>query len=1020
MRSGTLRSTVWLVPTVFVFGGSAVQQASVTVREGTSMSVAVSPDGRTLAIDLQGTIWTLPAAGGQARAVTDHYNDARHPGYSPDGRSIAFQGYRDGGYDIWAVSPDGSNLRQLTRGPFDDREPAWSHDGTRVAFSSDRGPSISAGDVNAGAGNYNVWILDTRNGQLRQVTEDPANDFMPTWSPDDSELAFISTREGGQTIWAVTLATGAGRRVSTDGVRADAPSWGPGGQIAYHSTGGIGSQLEIDGRGLTGDENVFPFRASWASPTEIVYVSDGKIRRRSISGSDSRTIEFSASLPVMAARGSGPVIPDPLPSDARPVKGIVAPSISPDGKSIAFAALNDLWIMPVGGTPENVTRDRFLDTEPSWSPDGRYLAWSTDRGSQLLDIWIRDMSSSQVRRLTSTGGSAMGAAWSPDGRRIAFLNVEGVWRRASVNVVDVASGAVTQLHGSLFGPGNPSWSKDGRRVVIAALTPYSGRFREGTNQILSLSASGGDSAWYTPVPHLSIDSRVGNGPVLSPDGAHMAVVYKGMLNLIPSSAAGLPTGSPRQVTRDMAFMPTWTADSKSILYQSMDRLRLLDVSSGQSRDLALDLTYTPASPTERYVIHAGTLVDMKSDRARINMDIVVDGQRIATVAPHSSSAHTGLRVVDAGDYTVMPGLIEYHSHMQKDLGEAHERAALAFGVTTVRSPGTTPYEGVEDKEAVDAGARIGPRVVTAGYLMEWQRVYYKMAVAIADSGHLELELQRARALGHDVLKAYVRMPDLQARRIAEFARANGMSSSSHEVYPAALSGLDGTEHTTGTSRRGFSPKVATRSRSYDDVAQLWGKSGMTFTPTMALGGATTRAMVAADSSLRTDERFGLYPSWLSNAVTGGGRGGARAGAGGGRGGRGGAAARGGGAGRVGRGGGATAGAGGIDAMIVNAQVAGARVVAGTDTPNAANVQAELMAYVAAGMTPFEALKTATVNSAQALGLNVGTIEAGRLADLAIVRGNPLVDISSTHRLWQTVANGRMFTRQGLVRGAFPP
>jgi imidazolonepropionase-like amidohydrolase len=103
-------------------------------------------------------------------------------------------------------------------------------------------------------------------------------------------------------------------------------------------------------------------------------------------------------------------------------------------------------------------------------------------------------------------------------------------------------------------------------------------------------------------------------------------------------------------------------------------------------------------------------------------------------------------------------------------------------------------------------------------------------------------------------------------------------------------------------------------------------------------------------------------------------------------------------------------------MIVNAQNAGARVVAGTDTPNAANVQAELMAYVGAGMTPFQALKTATVNSAQALRLNVGTVEPGRLADLSIVQGNPLQDISATYRVVQVVANGRLFTRQALVGG----
>src|SRR5437867_1770961 len=97
---------------VAVFVASAArlagQSVDVTVHEGTSMSVTASPDGRTLAMDLQGSIYTLPAAGGPAKRITDVFNDARQPAWSPDGKWIAFQGYRDGGYDIWAVAPDGT------------------------------------------------------------------------------------------------------------------------------------------------------------------------------------------------------------------------------------------------------------------------------------------------------------------------------------------------------------------------------------------------------------------------------------------------------------------------------------------------------------------------------------------------------------------------------------------------------------------------------------------------------------------------------------------------------------------------------------------------------------------------------------------------------------------------------------------------------------------------------------------------------------------------------------------------
>src|SRR5439155_535337 len=150
-------------PLVLDPAGGAPPTAStidVTVHEGTSMSVAVSPDGRTLAIDLQGSIWTLPAAGGAATRITDLFNDARQPTWSPDGKWITFFGYRDGGYDIWAIAPDGSNQLRLTWGPFDDREPIWSHDGTRIAFSSDRGDPLGS--------DYNIWTLDIRDGEVKQ------------------------------------------------------------------------------------------------------------------------------------------------------------------------------------------------------------------------------------------------------------------------------------------------------------------------------------------------------------------------------------------------------------------------------------------------------------------------------------------------------------------------------------------------------------------------------------------------------------------------------------------------------------------------------------------------------------------------------------------------------------------------------------------------------------------------------------------------------------------------------------
>ena len=130
----------------------AVQSGSpelrLTLTEGTSMAAAASPDGRTVVIDLLGALWTVPIDGGRARRILEDGYDARLPAWSPDGKRIAFQAYRDSTWNIWTIDAEGSGLRRETSGPFDDREPHWSPDGTRLAFSSDR------------SGSYDVWLLE--------------------------------------------------------------------------------------------------------------------------------------------------------------------------------------------------------------------------------------------------------------------------------------------------------------------------------------------------------------------------------------------------------------------------------------------------------------------------------------------------------------------------------------------------------------------------------------------------------------------------------------------------------------------------------------------------------------------------------------------------------------------------------------------------------------------------------------------------------------------------------------------
>src|SRR5258707_4263695 len=134
-----------------------------------------------------------------------------------------------------------------------------------------------------------------------------------------------------------------------------------------------------------------------------------------------------------------------------------------------------------------------------------------------------------------------------------------------------------------------------------------------------------------------------------------------------------------------------------------------------------------------------------------------------------------------------------------------------------------------------------------------------MGVAISSVSQFEMELQRAKVLQYDLLKSYVRLPDLQQKRMVEFAHGIGIPVATHEIYPAAFVGADNAEHASATSRRGYSPKMATMQRSYEDVIQLFGRSGRYLTRTMFGAG---RQVFEKDPALKNDPRFRLYPEWM--------------------------------------------------------------------------------------------------------------------------------------------------------------
>jgi imidazolonepropionase-like amidohydrolase len=229
-----------------------------------------------------------------------------------------------------------------------------------------------------------------------------------------------------------------------------------------------------------------------------------------------------------------------------------------------------------------------------------------------------------------------------------------------------------------------------------------------------------------------------------------------------------------------------------------------------------------------------------------------------------------------------------------------------------------------------------------------------------------------------------------------------MPVTSHEIYPAVAYGADGVEHIRGTSRRGFSPKMSETRRSYQDVRELLAASGMTLTPTIGIQGGY-QVLTLRDGAWLDDVRIArLFPASAAESARA-----LRAKPQ------------------------AAADLAAREALVkpqeqFTAAVvqAGGRVIAGTDSPinpYALSLLLELEHFVRGGLSPAEAIRTATAVPADAMGLgaDLGTIEPGKLADLIVVDGNPLANIADLQRTRRVIKDGVVYELEALLARPAP-
>ena len=246
--------------------------------------------------------------------------------------------------------------QQITTDPADDGNPSWSPDGTMIAFDSDR------------SGNYDIWVIPAIGGEATQITTDPADDRSPTWSPNGTEIAF--SRSSG--IWAIPNAGGVPRQIASMG---ENPAWSPdGSQIAFDERWEFISVTSASDGGepvsITCPDGGACFygcqHAEWSPDgSHIVFVYDNGVDLRcriqvvvmglydgndhlvtcgggqGVSWSSLGVIAFGMSESIWTA-GSGPF-------DRTQVTSGVFPSWSPDGRQIAYVRNGDIWVIDWDG-----------------------------------------------------------------------------------------------------------------------------------------------------------------------------------------------------------------------------------------------------------------------------------------------------------------------------------------------------------------------------------------------------------------------------------------------------------------------------------------------------------------------------------------------------------------------------------------------------------------------------------------------------------------------------------------------